>query len=121
MSFVNNVVLDPSLQLIVDNATHFHICSSEPSNFAGVAAVTLGTKASPTIGSPADATPTGRKVTVAAITDGTISSTGTASHFAITDNTNSRLLVAGALGASQAVTSGNPFTTTAFDIVDPGV
>ena len=56
---------------------------------------------------------------VAAITDGSVTANGTASHWAITDTGNSRLLATGALAASQAVSSGNTFTLGAFDIGIP--
>lgn len=121
MAYLNPRVLDLGLNVLDTEATHLHICSSEPANFAGVAGVTLGNKATISIGAPADATPSGRKVTVAAISDGSVTGTGTASHYAITDAANSRLLVAGSLSASQAVTSGNTFTTGAFDITLSGV
>jgi hypothetical protein len=48
-----------------------------------------------------------------------VTATGTATHFAITDTVNSRLLATGALTASQGVTSGNSFTLTTFDIGIP--
>jgi hypothetical protein len=48
-----------------------------------------------------------------------VTGTGTASHYAIVDTVNSRLLAAGALSAPQAVTDGNVFTLTAFDIGIP--
>jgi hypothetical protein len=106
-------------EVTLTNATSkvLHICSSQPANFAGVAAVSLGTKSGPTVSSPGARTPTGRKVTISAITDGAVSSTGTASHFALVDGT--RLLVAGPLSSSQAVTSGNPFTLGAIDVGIP--
>ena len=68
---------------------------------------------------PADASPNGRKVTLAAITGESVTGTGTATHYAITDTGNSRLLATGALSASQAVTSGNTFSLTASDIRIP--
>ena len=61
----------------------------------------------------------GRKVTVAAISDGSITGTGTATHYAIVDSTNSRLLATAALTASQSVTNGNTFTLATFDIGIP--
>ncbi len=64
--------------------------------------------------------PNGRKVTTAAVTDGAISTSGTAVTGSITDNTGSRLLVTFSLSASQAVTSPNPFTLGAFDVRLPG-
>lgn len=121
MPYLNPRVLDLGLNVLDTEATHLHICSSEPASFAAVAGATLGNKSALSIGAPADATPSGRKVTVAAITDGSVTATGTASHWAITDTTNSRLLAAGTLSASQAVTNGNTFTTGAFDVTLPGL
>ena len=71
------------------------------------------------MGAPGDRTGGGRKVTVAQITDGTVTGTGTATHYALVDVSNTRLLATGALTASQSVTSGNTFTLAAFDIGIP--
>lgn len=100
----------------ITNATSkvLHICSSQPANFAGVAAVSLGTKTSPTVGSPTSRSPNGRKVVISAITDGSVSANGTATHFALVDG--STLWAAGDLSSSQAVSSGNTFTLAAIDI-----
>lgn len=115
-SNVHDDVLDAALNVIKTNATILHICSSLPANYAGVAGVTLGNKTPPAFTGPADHT-SGRKITVTAITDGTVTATGTASHYAIVDGT--RLLCAQALGATQAVTSGNAFTLGATIIALP--
>ena len=64
------------------------------------------------VGAPANGTPNGRAVTVADFSDGTVTSTGSVTHFAIVDTVNSRLLAAGPLSASQSVTSGNTFAMT---------
>ena len=79
----------------------------------------LGSSTSLSIGSPADRSGGGREVTVAAVTDGSISATGTASHYAILDTSNTRLLATGSLSASQSVTSGNTFTLASFKIGIP--
>ena len=115
-AFLTDSSLDAALNYIKTNATVLHICSSQPANYAGVAAVSLGTKTSPTIGSPVDGT-SGRKVVVSAITDGSVSATGTASHYAIVSGTE--LLAANTLSASQSVTNGNVFTLATFDITLP--
>lgn len=120
MAYLDSRVLDLGLNVLDTEATILHICSSEPANYAGIAAITLGNKAAVSIGAPGARAPSGRKVTVAAITDGTVTGTGTASHYAIADAGNTRLLAAGALAASQAVTNGNVFTLAAFDIGIPG-
>jgi len=118
MPFIADRVFDLGLNVLDTEATTLHICSSEPASFAAVAGVSLGNSAI-TVGAPADRTPSGRRVTVAAITAGTVTGTATASHWAIVDTPNSRLLATGSLSASQGVSSGNTFTLAAFDIGIP--
>ena len=79
----------------------------------------LGNSTSLSIAAPADRSGGGREVTVAAITDGSITGTGTATHYAIVDTVNSRLLATSTLSASQSVTSGNTFTLASFTIGIP--
>lgn len=120
MPFIADYVLDAALAKLDTEANRLDICSTEPASYAAATSTnSLGNKTSLSVGSPADRTPNGRKVAVAAITDGSVTATGTATHWAITDTGNSRLLATGALAASQAVTSGNTFTTGAFDIGIP--
>lgn len=117
MTMLADYVFDAALSKLDTEATHLYLCSQEPTTFAQAnSTYALANKASISIGAPADRTPNGRKVTLAAITDGTVTATGTATHWAIVDTTNSRLLATNALTASQAVTSGNTFTFAALDI-----
>lgn len=123
MAFLSDTILDAALQVIRDAATPvLHICSSEPANFAGVAAVTLGNKAGPTIGAQADGAVSGRSVSIATFTDGTVTATGTGTHWALVDTTTSALLASVAVPASQALTNGNPLSMTSalvINIPDP--
>ena len=121
MSYLHDRVYDNGLTVLDTEANVLHICSSEPASYAAVAGVSLGNKALAAggIGAPAARTPNGRKVTVAAISDGTVTSAGNASHYAIVDSVNSRLLVANALASTKAVVTGSPFTLAAFDIGIP--
>lgn len=120
MAFIADRVFDNGLTILDTEANRLDICTAEPATYAAATSTnTLGNKTSLSVGAPADRSPTGRKVTVAAITDGTVTGSGTATHWAITDTVNSRLLATGALSASQAVTSGNTFTLGAFDIGIP--
>lgn len=120
MPFINDRVFDNGLTVLDTEANRLDICSLEPTTYTQATSTnTLGNKTSLSIGAPGDRTPNGRKVTVAAITDGTVTATNTATHWAISDTVNSRLLATGALSASQAVTSGNTFTLGAFDIGIP--
>lgn len=120
MAFLNDHVFDNGLTVLDTEANRLDICSQAPTTYTeATSTYTLGNKTSLSVGAPADRSPSGRKVTVAAITDGTVSGTGTATHVAIVDTVNSRLLAVQALSASQAVTSGNTFTLPAFDIGIP--
>jgi hypothetical protein len=119
MPYINDRVLDLGLNVLDTEATHIHICSSEPASWANVGTMTLG-NATSSVGSPAARGGGGRKVTVPAVTSGTVTGTATATHWALVDTGNSRLLAASPLTVSQAVTSGNVFTLAAFDIGIPG-
>ena len=111
MPYLNDLVLDSGLAYATTNGTRLDVCSSEPANYAGIAAVSLGND-TVTTGSAANGSPNGRAVTVAAITAGSITATGTASHWALSDGAGV-LIAANALSASQSVTIGNPFTLDA--------
>ena len=121
MATLDNRVFDNGLTVLDTEADRINITSAEATSFANVAAVTLGNSTSLSIGAPQDRSGGGREVVVAAITDGSVTSTGTATHYAIVDTVNSRLLATGSLTASQAVTSGNTFTlsSVAIGIPDP--
>lgn len=58
-------------------------------------------------------------MTVSAVTNGSVTATGTASHYAIVDTVNSRLLATSSLSATQSVTSGNTFTLASFTVRIP--
>jgi len=116
MALIADYFFDLALAGINDGG-RLDICSQEPATYAeAITTYTLGNKTSLSIGAPTDRTPNGRKVVVAAITDGSVTGDGTASHWAVSDTGNSRLIATGALSASQAVTTGNTFTLAAFDI-----
>jgi hypothetical protein len=118
--FLADRIFDNGLTVLDTEATHLYITSSQATTYAeATSTYALGNKSSLSIGAPADRVGGGRKVTVAAITDGSVTATGTAAYYAIVDSANSRLLATDVLSASQAVTSGNTFTLPAFDIYIP--
>lgn len=122
MAFLNDRVFDNGLTVLDTEANKILITSAEPATYTEAnATYALGNSTSLSIGAPQDRSGGGREVVVAAITDGSVTGTGTATHYAIVDTVNSRLLAAGSLTASQAVTSGNTFTLTsvAIGIPDP--
>jgi len=94
------------------------ICSAEPTTYS--IATTDGTssagnKTGLTMGSLADGDTDGRKVVLAAITDGTVTQTVSATYWAITDGV-SELIAYGQLTSPQSVTATNTFTLDAITI-----
>lgn len=120
MASLNDRVYDNGLTVLDTEANKILITSAEATTYTQAnSTYALGSSTSLSIGAPAARAGGGRQVTVAAITDGSVTATGTATHYAIVDTVNSRLLATGALTASQAVTSGNTFTLTSTTIGIP--
>lgn len=120
MAFLHSDIYDKGLTELGTKANRLDICSQEPTTYAGATSTyTLGNKTTPTVSAPADRAGGGREVTVSAITDGSVTATAKATHWALVDTAGSRLLAAGSLSASQDVTSGNTFTLSSFKIGIP--
>lgn len=120
MATISDRVFDNGLTVLDTEANAIHITSQEATDYTDATSTsTLGNSTSLSIGAPQDRSGGGREVVVAAITDGSVTATGTATHYAIVDTSNSRCLATGALTASQAVTSGNTFTLTSVTIGIP--
>jgi hypothetical protein len=113
---VADPVLDAALAKIA-TCTHMVVCSSQPANFAAIAAATLASKtmtaglggASYTAADDAS----GRKVTMTAATAVSVTATGTATHIAMDDGTT---LLYVTTCTSQALTSGNTVDIPAWKI-----
>ena len=120
MAFLNDRVFDNGLTVLDTEANSVHVTSAEATTYTeAITTYTLGSSNSLAIAAPTDRVGGGRKVTVASIADGSITGTGTVTHYALVDTTNSRLLATAALTASQSVTNGNTFTLATFDIGIP--
>ena len=120
MAFLDNRVFDNGLTILDTEANVVHVTSAEATTYAqATSTLTLGNSTSLAIAAPSERSGGGRKVTVSAISDGSITGTGTVTHYALVDTTNTRLLATAALTASQSVTSGNTFTLASFDIGIP--
>lgn len=123
MPFYGDRAYDNGLSVFDIEASNIEICSAEPTTYtAATSTSNLGTKAfgaGAVAAAPVAGVPNGRQIATAAVTDGTTGTSGTASHWAITDRVNARLLAAGPLSASQAVTAGNPWTLPSFTIRIP--
>lgn len=115
---VDNSVLDGALG-VIDNATRMVLCSAQPANFAGIAAVALADVVMAggdfTI---ADGTTSGRKVTVAAKAGVAVDATGTGTHIVLDDGVT---LLYATTCASTAVTSGGTVDigSWSIEIADP--
>ena len=119
MAFLADDIFDSGLNVLNTATTTIHITSQEATTRTeAVTTYDLG-DVSVSIPAAVDRTASGggRKVVVPAVTTGSVTATGTASHYAIVDGT--RLLVTGILSASQSVTSGNTFSLATFDIGIP--
>lgn len=117
MAFIADYILDAALSKLDTEANRLYITSQEATTYvAATSTFALGNKASLTVSAPTDRTPNGRKVTVAQFSDGTVTGTGTATHYAIVDTVNSRLLATGSLAQPQVVTAGNIFSLADMDI-----
>lgn len=115
MAFIADAVFDSGLSYAQTNGTRLDICSSEPATYAAATSTnTLGNDTVAT-GAPENGAVDGRRVQVGAITSGSVTGTGTATHWALTNGTD-ELIATGSLSASQAVTSGNTFTLDAISI-----
>jgi len=114
-------VLDLGLNVLDTETSSVSVCSSEPTTIAIAATSGLlgykGWGAGNAFGSPAAGSPNGRKVSSVAITDGTITTSGTASWWAAF--ASGTLHAHGTLSSAQVVTSGNTFTLASFDIRIP--
>jgi hypothetical protein len=122
MAFLSDRVFDNGLTVLDTEANRIDITSQQATSYAeATSTYSLGNSTSLSIGAPQDRAGGGREVVVAATTDGSVTGTGTATHYAIVDTGNSRLLATGSLSASQVVTSGNTFTlsSVAIGIPDP--
>lgn len=120
MATLNDRVFDNGLSVLDLEANAIYITSQEATDYTDATSTSaLGNSTSLSIGAPQDRTGGGREVVVAAISDGSVTGTGTATHYALVDTANSRLLATGTLTASQSVTSGNTFTLSSFTIGIP--
>ena len=120
MATLNDRVFDNGLSVLDTEANKILLTSQEATTYAEAnATYALGNSTSLSIAAPSDKSGGGREVVVAAISDGSITDTGSATHYAIVDTSNSRLLATSSLSSSQSVTSGNSFTLASFTIGIP--
>lgn len=121
MAYLNDNTLDNGLAALKSAADKVYICSAEPANYTeATSTYALGNKnwgaGSVFPAAIAAGSPSGRKLTTAAITNGSVTATATATHWSVVTSGSTRLEVAQSLSASQAVTNGNTFSLAAADV-----
>tara|TARA_R110000796_G_scaffold13733_3_gene44241 strand:+ start:553 stop:915 length:363 start_codon:yes stop_codon:yes gene_type:complete len=115
MAFIADTVFDNGLTVLDTNGTRLDLTSTEATTYAeATSSLTLGNDTVNT-GAPEAGAVDGRRVIVPAISAGSVTGTGTAAFWALTDG-SSVLYATGALSASQAITSGNTFSLDAVSI-----
>ena len=120
---ISSYVLDGGLDVLNTEATTIVICNDEPTTYNEAnTTFKLGQKvfgAGNCFSSPQDVVIsenlTRRKVSSYAVTDGAVSASGTATHFAVVDA--SRLLLRGTLASGQDVIDTQTFTLSSFDVM----
>jgi hypothetical protein len=116
MAFIRDTTYDALLNDIKNNASRLDITNAEATTYAeATSTYTLGNKTGISYTGPAAGDVSGRKVTIDAITDGSVTGTDTATHVALTNGSDTLYLTV-ALSSSESVTSGNTFTLTAFKV-----
>ena len=118
MAFIYDEAFDSGLDNLDTLGTRIDICSQEPITYGEATTdgtYSLGNKTGLNTGAPEAGATDGRRVIVPAITDGSVTQTGTATHWALT-NGSTTLLATGLLSAPQAVTDLNTFTLDAISI-----
>lgn len=106
----------------VDQCNIMHLCSAEPANYAGIAAVSLADVAltPDTDFTKANGDVSGRKVTIAAKSGVVVDASGTATHVVIARTTDTTLRLVTTC-TSQAVTAANTVNFPAWkhEVLDP--
>lgn len=121
MPFLNDNTLDNGLAALKAAADRLYLCNAEPATYTqATSTFALGNK-QPGAGNVfpaaiAAGSPSGRKLSTVAVTDGAITATGTVSHWSAVTSGSSRLEVAQALSATQGVTNGNSWSMPATDV-----
>jgi hypothetical protein len=116
---LGDVVIDASLHHIKDNTENFYILSAEPTEWADIALYKIGIKETPTFADPEEATGVGRKITMNAITNGLITGSDTARYYALTDDSEEKILVAEEVDPNAIVVDKSMFTFTEITVTLP--
>lgn len=116
MAYLTDSVFDNGLAIITSSATRLDInYGTEPTTYAEATSSKSCGNDTVTPGTPQNGSPSGRAVTIPAITAGAVTATQTAAWWSLT-GTEGQLIATGPLSATQAVVNGNTFTLDAIAI-----
>lgn len=116
---IDDKIRDEGLQHLTNNADEVFICSQAPASYTEATSThALSSAEAISFGSPADYAG-GREVTSSSVSNGSVTDSDTATHVAVVDSSNSRLLVVVALAAPIAVLAGGTYNLTAFKVRIP--
>jgi len=118
MAFIHDDVFDSGLDYAdtFANAQLDIVSGSDPQGtYSTVNANRLGKKDPIAVNAPSGGVPDGRRVTTEPVTDGSITTGGTATYWAITNGAD-KVLASGSLNGSVVVTAGNSFTLNSLSI-----
>jgi len=119
MSYFTDNAKDAFLTYIRSRLTGLYVCSQEPATYTeAISTYALGSKASPLCEALGDY-PGGRQFRVNEINDGTVTTTGSASHMALVDSTGPELLATEELLTTQTIIMGEPFSVAEFYVRSP--
>lgn len=121
--YQNDLMLDAALDYIIDNCDEMRVCTSDVltggtpdiTKIEGASALTGAISMSSGDFTKDDGDVSGRKVTVGAKNDQSITATGSAEHIVLVDSTGPTVLYMTTCTA-QSLTSGNNVSVPAWDI-----
>lgn len=120
MAFWDTTVYDAALQVLTTNVNKIVLCSQEPTTYTQAnLTYCLASKTGYTVGAPGARGGGGREVVCSAVSDGTVSTGGTATHYALISG--SVLYATAALSPTQVVSSGNTWSCASFKMGIPAV
>lgn len=108
-----DAMLDAALDYISSNAVELYVCSAQPANYAGIAAVALTGAAVPSFQANQDGDGGGRKLAVDEEADISVTASDDATHVVLASGS---VLLYVTTCTLQALTSGNTVTVPTWDI-----
>lgn len=117
MTYFSDEIYDQGLDWATAKGTRVDIChTAEPTTYTEATSTnSCANKTGLVTGAAQDGAIDGRRVTIPAITDGTITSTATGGWWALSDGV-SAFVASNSVTASQVMTVGNPFTLDAISL-----